>query len=240
MNPTTTPEFIVGCVRVGDKFSVRYANNLYAMLRRCIKRNFIFLLITDNDKELVPGIIPQTPKNDVWGWWHFMEFYSSDLGNPDWATLPRIYFGLDTVIRADITKFLTSRKGQYTLSLDFNELIGNPNKLYAGTWADCAAVIPKGGVPWLYDLFLEEHAKTNLGTAHYPMHVWVTHKLIEHNIQPAIWQTIYPDVLCSYKWPSPKIDEPPEPMVFFHGLPMIEDVLHQAKWINKYWHCEDI
>ena len=167
-----------------------------------------------------------------------MEFYSSGIGNSEYTSDHRVYFGLDTIIRSDVSDYVS--RTDYTLSLDFNYLVGNPSAMYAGTWADCAAVIPKGGMPWLWENYLDEHRESGIGRSTYPMHVWVTHQLVHYQITPALWQELYPALLCSYKWPSPKIDEPEEPMIFFHGQPQIHEVLGQAKWINKYWHCEGI
>lgn len=229
---------IIGTVKVGKKFSVEYANNLYAMIKRSVSIPFTFVCITDDTTGLHKGIVPVEAKKGLWGWWHYMEFYSHDIGNSNWHAQHRVYFGLDTVIRGDITSAVQRTK--YTLSLDFNYLLGNPNALYANTWADCAAVIPKGGMDWLYERFWEQHKKDAIGLSHYPMHVWVTHQLMEHLVTPDIWQGIAPGVMCSYKWPSPKIDEPEEPMVFFHGPPMIHQVLDTAPWLKKYWHSEDL
>jgi hypothetical protein len=225
---------IIGTVKVGKKFDVCYVNNLFAMIKRNVEADFTFICITDDPTGMHPDIQTKQADPNVGTWWHFMEYYSNDW----FETEHRVYFGLDTIIRGDITEVV--QRCDYTLSMDFNYLVGNPNKLYANTWADCAAVIPKGGMPWLYEAFQEEHKKTDIGKSQYPMHVWVTHQLIDQQIQPALWQDIRPDAMCSYKWPSPKIDEPKEPMVFFHGPPAIHEVLGNSPWIKDHWHARDL
>ena len=169
-----------------------------------------------------------------------MEFYSKDLGDSHYLDQHRIYFGLDTIIRANIDHIV--ERDQYTLSLDFNHLIGNPNPAFADTWADCAAVIPKGGLPWLYHAFQKEHKTSGIGNSRFPMHLWVTRQLREQGITPLLWPQLGDEdpVLCSYKWPEPKIEEPLVPMVFFHGPPMIHEVLDVAPWIKNHWHIGGI
>lgn len=221
---------LVGTVWVGDKFSARYVNNLYAAVRRNTDRDFSFVCITDNNTtELNPKIDTKTPENDVWGWWHFMEFY-----NPGFTDRTRIYLGLDTVITGNIDRLL--RQDKFTLSRDFNYLIGNTSKLYANTYADCAAVIPAEGNKLLYETFLTCNHNDKLAVETNPIHVWVTHMIRNDGPAPFLWQDIEPKLLCSYKWPEIKVEQPPEPMVFFHGVPAVHAEAKKGGWVKEHWH----
>lgn len=221
---------IIGTVWTRTKYDKQYVINLCAMLKRHIHKPCELVCITDREEE-----IKELPITCVWPkfvhhypWWHFMEFYRPDI----WQGRTRIYLGLDTVITGDATRII--EQAEYTLSKDFNYLIGNPNSTFADTYADCAAVIPADGISWLWNAFLE-CAKTPLPSVHYPIHVWVTQQLKRRNVIPLFWQDVEPSLLCSYKWPKEKHEQPREPLVFFHGEPMIHYALTFSPWIAEHW-----
>ena len=225
----------IGTVWVGDKFEDRYLRNLYAMLKRNISEPFELTCIMDSDKigRIHPEIHQHLARRDIFGWWNFIEFYSGELPTP------MVYLGLDTVIRGDITPVV--KRKTLTMSRDFNYLIGDPNKRLAGTYADCACVIPEGGLPWLWSKFEHQNFTLKLGQNHNTlMHVWVTQQLKMYQVVPDLWQDIEPHLMTSYKWPTPKIKEPNERLVFWHGSPQIHECLEQAPWITKHWNSRDL
>ena len=224
----------IGTVWTGEKFSYEYLTNLFAMVSRAVHCPYNFVCITDHDCSLPRGVERVEAESGIWGWWHYMRFYDPNFtpGNA------RVYLGLDVVLRGDITPRLVSlaRGEEYTLSLDFNYLAGNANPEFAGTFADAPALIPETGIPWLYQAFLAEHQERKIGMSPYPMHLWVTYQLKKKGIRPKLWQDIDPMFTTSFKWPKPKLEEPEELIINWHGEPMVHECLEMAPWIKKYWN----
>lgn len=147
-----------------------------------------------------------------------------------------LYVGLDTVITRDITEVIRERiaANQLTLMRDFSYMHpGEPNSLFLDTYADGVTFVPAGGVPLLWEAFNERIGPS----CTYPMHVFNTEVMRENNIVPALWQDIYPDFLCSYKWPTLKTECPPEAVVCFHGEPRPAQAVEQTPWLKEHW-CE--
>ena len=104
---------------------------------------------------------------------------------------------------------------------------------YEGTWADGIAYIPPGGIPGLWEMFLEKVPPDS----QFPMHVWNTYYYRERGFVPDVYQEVEPGLVCSFKWPEPKLEQPPEPICCFHGEPRPKDVVKGIGWIKEHWRC---
>lgn len=217
----------VFCVKVGVKYGPEYVNRLRSMVRRNLTVPHRFVCATDTVEGLHGDVMTVTPRRECWGWWNLMEAYS----DPSWADGPIWYTGLDTVITGNIDRAVEGLQG-LTLIDDFSCLMEDnfTNPLFQNVWADGIAYIPEGGIPLVWEAFLENVP----ALCTYPMHVWLTKALRKFEITPHIYQTIRPDLLCSFKWPEPKLEQPPEPIVCFHGEPRPKDVAH-LEWIKEHW-----
>lgn len=232
------------CVCVGERYSTDYVRRLASMFGRHLRRPFHFVCAADKPEELV-GSIPSPngwsfeietiePRKNCWGWWQLMTAY----GNPGWAHGWQVmYVGLDTVITGDITDVVEERMtaNRLTLLRDFSELLPpDQHSVFRGSYADGVAFIPMGGVPALWEEFLIQ--EPSIANTPYPMHLWMTDVLKGRGIVPDFWQDVAPGLVCSFKWPEPKIiRKPREPIVCFHGEPRPEQALELAPWIGEHW-----
>lgn len=221
------------CVNVGTLYGTHYEERLCSMFRRHLQLPFRFICATDKENIIdrrVNGVDYIAPVRDCWGWWNLEEAYS----NPSWCEGGQIlYTGLDTIITRDITEVIIGciARDRLTLMRDFEELINNGNAIYRNTYADGVAFIPRGGNPAIWNSFLKYVGPDS----RYPMHVFNTKTLREEGIVPELWQDIAPDFLCSYKWPTIKIECPPEAVVCFHGEPRPDEAVKQTPWIAEHW-----
>lgn len=223
------------CVKVGELYGWEYVARLAAMFKRCLHLPYTFVCCTDSTADapvLSDGrVVFTSPRRKCKGWWNLQEAYS----NPDWAEGQSVFYvGLDTIITRDITSYLEERisADRLTLMHDFSCINpGTPNELFVNTWADGAAFIPRGGVPVLWHEFLQRVGPESS----YPMHVFNTEVLRDNGITPDLWQDLYPDFLCSYKWPTVKMECPPEAVMCFHGEPRPIQAAEETPWIKEYW-----
>lgn len=219
----------VMCVKVGTAFGPHEVNFLYAMVQRHLHYPHRFVCVTDDPVGIHPGVVTFAPERECWGWWNLQEAYRP----PRWSDGPIMYFGLDTIIRDDITHLLDGRD-KLTLMRDLNHLVGHVS-LFKDTYADGYTWIPEEGVPILWERF-EKHIRKD---SRYPMHVWNTDIIREEGIPIDLWDDVCPGSHCSYKWPSPSEEEPKEPIVLFHGKPRPREVTH-LEWVGRHYHDRDV
>jgi len=230
---------------VGDYPHARnYVRNLFHGFVSGLGCDFTMYVVTDLEEvahddyylNIVPlgekKIVPVYPDRRVWGWWNLMELYRPDA---PWSDGHVIMTGLDTVIRGDVS-WLIQPWPMYMRPV--RESLGLKGA-YDGSYADGAVCLPP-------DLHYNEVWKgycegvseelTWKQKRSFPMHVYVTQAIKSmYQNQPYFWQDRFPGKLCSYKEPEPKIDEPEEPLVIFHGKPRPHEAIEQSPWIGKYF-----
>lgn len=217
------------CTKVGSKYSSEYVNKLYNMVKRNFSYDFKFVCTTDDNNGIISEVEVHKPALDCWGWWNLQEAYS----NPDWCDgLPIVYFGLDTIIVDSIDCVV--KRDKLTLHKDFSYMLETPPPLYKDTLADGVTYIPAGGVPEIWESWVEGFMSGYGDGRLFPMHVWNTQVIQEKNIAIDLWDDVEPDLICSYKWPKPKLEKPPQKIVCFHGVPNPEDVL-RLEWVKDNW-----
>lgn len=232
----------VFCVCVGTRYHPIEVVRLAAMFTKHLRLPFQFYCATDQP-HLVPGVSqfdgmrveiePLVPRADCWGWWQLIEAYRNPSWSGGWQVM---YAGLDTVITGDITDVIAERinANRLTLLRDFSDYLpADHESPFRGSYADGIAFIPRGGVPAVWEAFQEVTPEMRL--SQYPMHLWMTDALKRCNVVPDFWQDVAPGFVCSYKWPSVKKRQPPEPVVCFHGEPRPEQAVEESPWIKDHW-----
>ena len=219
-------------VCVGDfPMGEDYVLNLLHGFSRFLDHEFDFYCITDREFE-TEAVITVPPVRNAWGWWNLMEIFRPDAA---WSHDGVIMVGLDTVIRGDIS-WIAGHPCPVFLK-PFSDQYGYDSP-YRGMVADGLVWLPPSDhMTFLWDEYVEhiDPSVTHKEMRLFPMHVWNTHRMDEHNQRPLFWQDILPGMICSYRMPERKVNEPDEPLVIFHGEPRPHEAITDAPWIERYW-----
>lgn len=210
-----------------------YVRNLRDALRKHLKKPFLMWCITDKPQSFGEGITTVLQDRPVWGWWNLMEIFR---GNAPWSDDHVLMVGLDTVITGDVS-FLTKPKVP-TFLKPFCDQYGYSGP-YRGCYADGAVFLPATNhLTWLYDRYRVEVTpeETYRRQRTWGMDLHNTALLKEAGVVPSLWQDVYPDKICSFKKPSPKRKQPPEPLVLFHGSPRPHEAAESVAWIRNHWN----
>jgi len=220
-----------------------YVANLYQGFIRNLVHGVYFHVVSDipevhdlADRAQGAGnwLIAHEPQRSVWGWWHLLELYRPDA---PWSDDTVIMAGLDTVIRGSLDWAICAAP---TFMRPVREGLGLSGA-FDGAYANGLVCLPPQQhytKVWNHYLKTVDVKKTWQGRRRYPEHVWVTHaikSLYPPAQQPEFWQDKCPGKLCSYREPTPKLEEPKEPLVIFHGHPRPHEAVVDAPWIPKYW-----
>ena len=114
------------CLKHGTKYSHKYVNTLYNMVKRNCTVDYEFVCLTENSKGLNPDIRTIPLPNDLSGWWCKPYMYSKDL--PLYGTI--LYMDLDVVISGNIDKLFTYETDQWCTVRDFTRAMRPEWKKY--------------------------------------------------------------------------------------------------------------
>lgn len=114
------------CLKHGTKYSHKYVNTLYNMVKRNCTLDFEFVCLTEDPKNLNPNIIVIPLPSDLSGWWCKPYMYSKDL--PLKGTI--LYMDLDVVISGNIDKLFTYEPDKWCTIRDFTRAMRPEHKKY--------------------------------------------------------------------------------------------------------------
>jgi len=230
----------VVCLKHGTKYSSKYVNNLYSMVKRHCTLDFDFVCFTEDTSGLNPEIIYKPlPQNlGMSGWWYKPMFFNPDLGLK--GTI--LFFDLDVVIFRNIDNLFTYEQGTFCICKDFNRSVRRDwNRMNSSVFR-----LQTGQHSNVYTDFIKD-PKTAMRRMHGDQD-WIF-----ANIKSGF--KFWPDEwIQSYKWEmrgrpkmvrNPKTgkrnwQEPGEPnllpntnVAVFHGDPNPEDCIDF--WVAKNW-----
>lgn len=116
-------QLTVACVKHGSKYGPDYVNRLYSMVRRHLPGNWRFVCLTEDPRDLVPGIDVIDISNimihgaRVHGWWTKLALFDPDTPFVDQTIF---YLDLDTVIVGDLGFIEGLKVGFHVLEHSFN------------------------------------------------------------------------------------------------------------------------
>lgn len=242
----------VVCMKWGPKYGPEYANRLYAMVKRNLKREFRFVCFTDDAKGLHKEINTQPmpeiyvpPAADV-SPWRKLALLGEKLGDVEGTTL---FLDLDVVIVDSIDPFFDEfeRCGKFTIIENWTQMgrgIGN-SSVY------CFKVGAHKDVLDYYNTHTEEV----LGQYDNEQ-MYLSLKIGDINYWPADWCASF-KIHCIPKlpmrwWKTPSYG-PNTKIVVFHGSPLPNQAakgewkkgswrkcLKPTPWINQHWHDNDL
>jgi len=234
------------CLKWGTKYPPIYVNRIYNMIDRYTKKAFKLYCITDDEKDLLPNIIPlPIEENNLKGWWHKLSIFKEDLYGLEGDL---IFLDLDVVITEDLSPLFDYEPGEFVIIRDLADNGYNSSvfRLRVGSKA------------YVWDRFLE--SSEEVVAAMHGDQDWITRQVNDAKIWPAEWVVSFKKQCNSRIRPSlgklgiylrksglflPK-DNAVLPdgakIVQFHGKPDPEDVIHgtygaykAAPWIKDYW-----
>lgn len=104
------------CVKIGEKYSSSYVNNLYNMCRKNITENFNFLCYTDDASDIRSEVSVVPYVN------HYLDvithnklFLFSREFDKQIPPGPRVFFDLDLIIKTNVDHIVTNNKNDITL-----------------------------------------------------------------------------------------------------------------------------
>lgn len=117
-------QYNILCLKHGTKYSEKYVNTLYNMVRRNFSYKFNFYCLTENKTGISDNVqIIDLPKHlQVSGWWFKPYIFSKDL--PINGTI--LYLDLDVVITNSIDKLFMFQENQFCIIRDFTRVM-RPN-----------------------------------------------------------------------------------------------------------------
>ena len=112
-----TPQNYVMCLKHGSKYSHKYVNTLYSMVKRNLTIPHKFVCLTDDPKGIDKDIkILPLPK-ELTGWWCKPYMYSADLPLAFDSTI--LYMDLDVVISGNLNKLFEYETNNWCVIRDF-------------------------------------------------------------------------------------------------------------------------
>ncbi len=227
----------VVCVLWGDKFSLDYAYNLQAMVRRNTTLEHRFLCFSDRQ---IPSIETKLLKKGYTGWWNKLQLFdkSHELNQHV------VFFDLDTLVVNNID-WLLGYTGAFMGIEDVGASATNIsvqrrkiNQMQSGVLAFDST---KNYQVW--DNFSKDKNATRKfrGDGEYLNGTIKNRDLLQHK---------YPEQLKSYKWHLyPNRPRPENSIVCFHGKPSIQQSVttdvkvgrqycKKSTWVAEYWNSK--
>lgn len=254
MSSTESAPVNVVCMKWGTLYGPEYANRLYAMTARNLKRPFRFVCFTDDHRGLRPEIevmaIPpikidapfeNTP-------WRKLALYHPELGD---LTGPTLFFDLDLVITGPLDRFF-EHPGDYVVIHNWTQpkrIVGNTSvfRFNVGAHADLYELFQSKPTQFWFEKYRIEQTYLSFELdkqgklSYWPAEWCVSFKA---SCLPGGWK--FPGILLNWVLPS-KLPETASVCVF-HGSPNPDDALkghwpgawykrlRPATWISNYWH----
>ena len=123
-NPLVKNQNYVLCLKHGDKYSARYVNTLYSMVKRNLTIPFTMVCLTDNKQGIDKDILCLDLPKELTGWWCKPYMYSADLPLAKNSTI--LYMDLDVVISGNLNKLFEYNTGEWCVIRDFTRAM-QPN-----------------------------------------------------------------------------------------------------------------
>ena len=108
-------KYYILCLKHGKKYSADYVNRLFRGVSRHCTLDFEFVCLTDDPKDILPGVKILPLPSDLQGWWCKPYMYTKDL--PLNGTI--LYLDLDVVIAKNIDKLFTYSPNHWCVIRDF-------------------------------------------------------------------------------------------------------------------------
>jgi hypothetical protein len=106
------------CVLWGAKYSEKYVETLYNMVKRNITIPFNFYCLTDREKISDNINVIKIPKPELQNWWNKMHLYNPAIGLEG----NNLYMDLDVVIVGNLDEFFTFGKDEdFCVIRDFGQ-----------------------------------------------------------------------------------------------------------------------
>lgn len=140
----------VVCLKHGTKYSSKYVNVLYNMVKRNTTIDYEFVCFTDDTRGIDPHITTIPLKEiGVYGWWYKIIFF--DKMFPLEGNI--LYFDLDIVIFKNIDNLFTYEQDKFTIIRDFNRSL---RKDWSRMNSSVFRLTSKS-LPFVYDEFMSRH-----------------------------------------------------------------------------------
>lgn len=105
------------CLKHGDKYSAKYVNTLYSMVKRNLTIPFTMVCLTDNKQDINKDILCLDLPKELTGWWCKPYMYSADLPLPKDSTI--LYMDLDVVVSGNLNKLFDYEVDKWCVIRDF-------------------------------------------------------------------------------------------------------------------------
>ena len=123
-NPLVEGQNYVLCLKHGDKYSAKYVNTLYSMVKRNLTIPFTMVCLTDNKKDIDKDILCLDLPKELTGWWCKPYMYSADLPLAKNSTI--LYMDLDVVISGNLNRLFEYETDKWCVIRDFTRAM-QPN-----------------------------------------------------------------------------------------------------------------
>lgn len=123
-NPLVKGQNYVLCLKHGDKYSAKYVNTLYSMVKRNLTIPFTMVCLTDNTNGIDKDILCLKLPSELTGWWCKPYMYSADLPLAKNSTI--LYMDLDVVISGNLNKLFDYEIDKWCVIRDFTRAM-QPN-----------------------------------------------------------------------------------------------------------------
>ena len=228
---------VIACLKWGNKYSAKYVNNLYNMVKRNCTVDYEFVCFTEDSKDINSEItIQPLPVSPVTGWWFKPYMLSNKI--PYKGTL--LFLDIDVIVFKNIDKLFAWEPNQFLICKDFNRsLRSNWDRMNSSVFRT-----PIGKYEHLYDEFIRNvnfHTSKNRGDQD-----WMYREIKDHKFFPDEWA-------MSYKWEMRdrrdltmdanrkrnfSLDAPPiinnqTCIAVFHGDPNPEHA--NDSWVKQHW-----
>jgi len=119
--PVEDKQYNILCLKHGTKYSEKYVNVLYNMIRRNLSYRFNFYCLTENSQGISDNVqIINLPKHlPVSGWWYKPYVFSRDL--PIEGTI--LYLDLDVVITGLLDRLFLWQENEFCIIRDFTRIM---------------------------------------------------------------------------------------------------------------------
>lgn len=178
----------VVCLKHGTKYSSKYVNTLYNMVKRHTTVPFEFVCFTDDVRGIDQDIRTFDLKQlGVYGWWYKVIFFDKNFpldGNI-------LYFDLDVVINDNIDKLFLYEPEKFCIIRDFNRSLRKDWK----TMNSSVFRLKSGSLAHIYDNFFKDHA-ANIRRFHGDQD-WIYFQIGKEKKKWKFWPD---DWIQSYKW----------------------------------------
>lgn len=207
------------CLKVGEKYSSDYVNNLYCMIKKNVSSKTNLFCFTDNEKDIIKSVnIIKIPYiKNIQGWFYKLSLFDEKI-NPLEGTL--LFLDLDIIIVNKIDCFFEYEKEKNFVIIEDWLYKNNNIKKYNSSvfrWNT------KHYKNIFTDYLNKENVKKYAGDQDF-----LTDKIPNACFWPKDW-------CLSFKWneceKSEKFNEENK-IIVFHGKPKPKDVLH-LNWVKN-------